>query len=74
MNTGYFNLCIFQFKPAIFSATGKEYFMILPNRDASAGYFKHVAMVKLPVSKHNQVCCVDTFLTFLWFNVYVLFV
>ena len=48
--------------------------MILPNRDASAGYFKHVAMVKLPVSKNTQVCCVDTFLTFLWFNVYVLFV
>lgn len=47
------------FKPAIFSSSGKEYFMVMPNRDAKAGYFKHVAMVKLPVSNNSQLSAND---------------
>ncbi|XP_076088367.1 dipeptidyl peptidase 4-like isoform X6 [Mytilus galloprovincialis] len=36
--------------PPLFTANGKDYLTLMPNKDGKAGYFKHVAMVELPVS------------------------
>ncbi|KAL5005835.1 hypothetical protein ScPMuIL_016993 [Solemya velum] len=39
------------FKPPFFTHKGEHYFLILSQKDGAAGYFKHVAMISVPLSK-----------------------
>ncbi|XP_060074300.1 dipeptidyl peptidase 4-like isoform X3 [Ylistrum balloti] len=43
------------YKPPLFAPKGDKYFLVLPNQEGVAGYFQHVAMVTLPLSRETGV-------------------